>query len=265
VNRGKESFGCLKPVYQTISYMKNPLFVLTASLFSWFSYGQQIDQDLKHFTRIVASPRVNVILNQGERESIRLVYHNVKPNKINIEVKGKTLRIYLDRARKVEPMQPRDDHYGKRESLYHDASLTAYITYKALDMLEIRGAQELTCESPIASEQFTLRAYGQNEVNLASLHAGYFKAKLYGENRLRVRKGRTIEQKYLLYGENIIDTRALYSDYITTSIFGEGSLKINSTEEVRIHAFGEPRIQVDGGAYVNRRLVFGKANIIQRR
>jgi hypothetical protein len=245
--------------------MNKIVLILTASCITWFSHGQQIDQDLKHFTRVVASPRVHVILNKGDHESIRLVYHNVNRNKINIDVRGRTLRIYLDGARKVEPRKPREDQYASRESLYKGASVTAYVTYKALDMLEIRGEQELTCEDPIESEQFTLRAYGENEINLASLKTGYFKAKLYGENRLLIKKGRTIEQKYLLYGENIIDTRALQSDYISTSIFGEGSLKINSTEEVRINAVGEPSIQIDGGADVNRRLVIGKANIIHDR
>jgi hypothetical protein len=51
------------------------------------------------------------------------------------------------------------------------------------------------------------------------------------------------------------------SDYIITSIFGEGFLKVNSAEEVRIDAFGEPEIYVDGGAQINRRLVIGKASI----
>jgi hypothetical protein len=93
------------------------------------------------------------------------------------------------------------------------------------------------------------------------LKTGFFKAKLYGENDLHVGTGRTLELKYLLYGENKIDTKGMRSDYITTSIFGEGSLRVNSAEEVRIDAFGEPRIYVDGGAHINRRLVFGKANI----
>jgi hypothetical protein len=130
-------------------------------------------------------------------------------------------------------------------------------------MLEIRGNQELTCLDPIESEEFVLRAYGQNEITLHSIKTEYFKAKLYGENDLHVKHGRVIEQKYLLYGENKIDTRDLKSDYIVTSIFGEGSLKIHSSEEVRVDAFGEPSIYVDGGAHVNKRLVFGKASIFE--
>lgn len=241
--------------------MKKLLLLLIASGISGLLAGQTIERNLKPFSRIVASPRVHVILSKGEQEFIRLVYHNVAEDKINIDLNRRTLRIYLDRARKIEPMKPGENQYGNRERLYEDASITAYITYKSLEMLEIRGEQELTCNDPIESDHFTLRAYGENEIRLASLTTEYFKARLYGENMLRIRDGRTFEQAYSLYGENKIDNRNFRSDYITTRIFGEGSLKINSTEEVRINAIGEPDIVVDGGAHVYRGVVLGKAYI----
>jgi hypothetical protein len=224
------------------------------------AFGQEINKELKHFTRVIASPRINVILNEGDREAIRVVYHDITKNKINIEVKGKTLRLYLDDARKVEPMRSHGKH-GRKESIYEGVSVTAYITYKELSLLEIRGRQELTCLDPIESDAFTLRAYGENEINFASVRTGYFKAKLYGENELDIKKGRSIEQKYTLYGENKINTKGFRSEYIVTSIFGEGSLNVYSSEEVRIDAFGEPNIHVDGGGNINRRMVIGNASI----
>lgn len=244
--------------------MKKPSLILALiCIAALSSSAQEIQKDLKHFTRIVASPRINLILNKGENESVRLIYNDVMKDKINIEVSGRTLRIFLDDARKVEKMKPQEHRYGNRESLYEGASVTAYVTYRDLEMLEIRGNQELTCHDAIESEAFILRAYGENEITLSSLKTEYFKAKLYGENDLHIKKGKVIEQKYMLYGENKIDTRDLKSDYIVTSIFGEGTLKINSSEEVRVDAFGEPMIYVDGGAQVNRRLVIGRATIFE--
>ncbi len=51
------------------------------------------------------------------------------------------------------------------------------------------------------------------------------------------------------------------SAFASASIFGEGNVRINTTENVRVDAFGEPTIYVDGGAQVNRRLIFGKTSI----
>lgn len=236
------------------------IFILVASICAPLAgFGQELEKNVKHFTRVIASHRVNVVLAKGARESVRIVYSNVGPEDINIDVRGKTLRIYLDDARKVEKTIP--SKQGK-VLIYKGVTITAYVTYRELEAVEIRGNQELVCLDPIETEIFRLRAYGENEIRLASLKTGFFKAKLYGENDLRVKKGRTLEQKYLLYGENRIDAKGMRSDYIITSIFGEGSLSINSAEEVRIDAFGGPRILVDGGANINRRLVIGNADII---
>lgn len=226
-----------------------------------YIFSQEIERSLSHFTRVVASPRIHVILNKGEEESIRLVYSGVSADKINMKVSAKTLRLYLDGARKFEHRKSSGMDDGRKERMYSGAIVTAYVTYRELDMLEIRGEQELTCNDPIHSEQFTLRAYGENEVTLASLRTDFFKAKLYGENRLSIRKGRATEQRYSLYGENRIDTRALRSKYTSTHIFGENSLKVSCREEMRIHAFGEPEIRVDGGAQINSRVVIGNASI----
>lgn len=236
------------------------IFVLAAGC-SLGVQAQEINKDLKHFTRVIASPRVNVILTKGDHESIRLVYHDVDPGKINIDVHRSTLSIYLDHARKIEKMSPYYERHGSRKSMYHGAGITAYVTYTELEALEIRGNQELTCNDPIESEEFRLKAYGENEITLASLKTEFFKASLYGENDLKIKRGKVIEQKYKLFGENKIDTQEMKSAYASTSIFGEGNVRINSTEEVRVDAFGEPKIQVNGGARVNRRLIFGTADI----
>jgi hypothetical protein len=239
--------------------MKKAFLILTFFCFTILSFSQEITQDLKHFSKIIASPKVNVILKKGDHESIRLVYHDVSKEKINIEVSSKTLHIYLDQARKVEKTE--SDGHGSRHGIYEGVSLTAYVTYKKLTDLEIRGNQELTCLDPIESDEFRLKAYGENEITLASLKTEFFKASLYGKNDLEIKSGKVIEQKYRLYGENKINTQEMKSAFASTAIFGEGSLKINSSEEVRVNAFGEPDIYVDGGAHINKRLIFGRTAI----
>lgn len=229
------------------------------------SFSQEFKQDLKPFEKIVASPRINLILEQGDRESVRVVYNNIDVDKINVLVKGNTLHIYLDGAKKIEPtVRSYDEDYIPRHRKYRDASITAYVTYKKLDVLEIRGNQELTCHGNLESEKFVLRAYGENEIRLESLKTKYFIASLYGKNDLKVREGNVMEQKYRLYGENTIDTKALKSQYTFTNIFGEGKVRVNSTEEFTVNSFGEPKIYVEGGGQIFKRLVLGKAKISRR-
>ena len=239
--------------------MKKFLLPLVLLFISTLAFSQEIQKDLKHFNKIIASPRINLILKKGEKESVRLVYNNVTESKINIEVQGKTLAIYLDNARKIEKLK--DNDFDRARWMYEGVTVTAFVTYTELEALEIRGNQELTCNDAIESEEFRLKAYGENDITLASLKTDFFKASLYGENELKIKKGRVVEQKYKLYGENKIDTREMKSAFTSTSIFGEGNVKINSTEKIRVDAFGEPTIYVRGGGQVNKRLVFGKTYI----
>lgn len=234
--------------------------LLTALIALWLTSGaQDITQELRSFNKIIVSPKVNLILEKGEHESITVNYTGVPEDKINIEVRGNTLRVFLSDA-KVTERTKRAGHYG-RTGIYKEAVVTAYVTYRDLKSLEIRGNQELTCNGPLDAKKFKLKAYGVNEIRLASITSGYFKTSLYGENDLQVKGGRTDYQKYRLFGANKIDTQALKSFATTTNIYGESKISINTQDELRINSFGESRVSYAGGADINRGLIFGHAHI----
>jgi hypothetical protein len=241
---------------KTIQYFLAAAIVLCVSS---AGLAQEITRELRSFNKIVASPRINLILEKGEQESIRVVYDDVSENNINIEVKGKTLRIYLDDARIVEKMERVSRHH--KRSIYEHASVTAYVTYKELSRLEVRGEQEVTCKDQITAKKFILKAYGENEIELASVKTDYFKTALYGENNLKIRGGRADYQKYKLYGDNKIDTRELKSFSATTTIFGESKVKLTTEDELKVNSFGEAEVRYNGNAAVNRGLVFGEVKI----
>jgi len=238
--------------------MKKNLSLLLLLCLANLVYGQEINQPLKSFDRLIASPKVNVILEKGDTESIRLVYAGVDKGVINIEQHHKTVHIYLENAKIIEKNEYANHHYS--HGIYDGASITAYVTYRNLKYLEIRGNQELTCNSPLEAEVFTLKAFGENEINLASLKTSFFKTSLLGENRLEIKKGKAYEQRYRLFGENKINTENLKSCEMAMNIFGEGKLKVNATDQLRITAFGEPEIHVNGGAHIHR-YIFGEAKI----
>ena len=217
---------------------------------------------LESFNKIVASPRVNVILQQGDHESIKIIYNSIPEDKVNVIVKGNRLRIYLDHARIVEKQVhiKENGHHTKR-GIYAGSSITAFVTYKSLKSLEIRGEQELRCDGDISTDKFKLRAYGESEIRLASLHAKKFKTSLYGENNLKISSGETNRQVYRLFGGNKIDTRGMKSAMASTRIYGEGKISVNASEEVRVNAFGEPTINIQGTSIVSKGIIIGHADI----
>lgn len=247
---------------QKNTMIKNVVAFIAGILISANALSQEaaeIRRDLPSFSRITASPYINLVLREGPDEAIRIVYEDVDRENINIDVKGKTLRIFLKDSR-ISDKTVRVSRNEKRE-YYEGAKVTAYVTYRKLDRLEIRGHQQLICESPISSEKFKLKAYGRNEINLVSLKTEYLKTRLYGENTLRVSGGRAEYQKYKLYGENDINTEDLNSYHTQATIFGESKLRLNTQDELVIHAFGESRVSLIGNAIVNKGLVIGRTDI----
>ena len=53
------------------------------------------------FNKIIISPHIQVVFVEGEEESVTVESITESMDKLNIEVKGKTLRIYLDDAKMV--------------------------------------------------------------------------------------------------------------------------------------------------------------------
>ena len=239
---------------------KHILVLMAAYLTIFTATAQEMVKKVRPFSRIIASPHINVILEEGETETVKIVYHNVSEDRINVEVQGKTLRLYLDDARVTDKLEGRGRH--SKRSTYHDVSITAYITYRTLQHLEVRGAQEVTCHSPIRSDKkFKLKAYGENEINLVSLRTDYLKTVLYGENRLKIKGGRADYQKYKLYGDNRIDASKMKSYSASAMSFGESDVRIYSQDELRVTAFGETRVSFSGDANLSRGLIFGKTDI----
>ncbi|MBX2896004.1 MAG: DUF2807 domain-containing protein [Cyclobacteriaceae bacterium] len=243
--------------------MKKNLWIAVLAFISMTATAQEqeFEKQLKYFNKITISPKIHLVLTQGERESIKLTYSNINLGQINITVEGEKLRVYLDDARIVDKREIYDDH-GKR-SIYHDATVTAHITFRDLRLLEIRGDQDVTVNQIVDVDHLLIRAYGSADITIDSLQARSLKVVAYGENRIKFKAGTAGTQRYVLYGENRIDSRNLNGHNISSSICGEGRLNVNASDEVRINAIGEPEINVSGTSFINKGLVIGRASILK--
>lgn len=246
--------------------MKSALLITVLLTSSTFLRAQSEEKSLAPFDRIVASQFINVVLEKGEAESIRLVYSGVDPDVVNVTVKRKKLRIYLDDAKFIGK-QDKIYENGRKytRSRYGNGSVTAYITYKSLRGLEIRGEEGLVCNGEIQSDKFKLKVYGETNVTLASLQTNNFKASIYGSNEINIKAGSARHQLYRLFGENKINTLNLESNTTASRIYGEGRLTVNANDELRITAFGEPEIRLSGPAHINKNIILGRVDIKVKR
>lgn len=232
-------------------------------LFSCVATAQTIDKPLPQFDKLITSPFVNVVLTAGEQEHIRLEYQGVDPQKINYTVKGKTLRIYLDDARITVKNRKHydEDGYMYKKPIYKNVQITAYVTYRQLRSLEVRGEEKVTCETPLVQDDFKLKLYGQSKVTLAGLETNHLSAYLYGENKLSIQAGSSQTQKYRVYGENQIDTKNFTSKHISASSIGESTLNLHASDELRVTTLGESDVYNAGQGQTSKRLTLGRSNV----
>ncbi len=224
--------------------------------------AQEMKKDLASFEKIIVSPKINLVLAKGDHENIRLVYDNVSLSQINVLITGKTLHLFLDHARVVDTRKKiYHNNHTSRVSIYQNANITAYVTYRDLKRLEVRGEEEVTCDSLIAGEKFKLKAYGEAEITLAKVTADKFKASLYGRNKVRINAGATEQQTFRLFGENRIDTRMMESVNASSRIYGEGRLAITATNRFHLTSFGEPYVEVNGLPEIRKGIMIGRTHL----
>src|SRR5579859_7152930 len=176
--------------YLKLSLMKTLSVAVFFAVSILVSSAQTLEKNLGQFNKVIASPRINLVLMAGETESVKVTYARVDASKINITLRNKTLRIYLDGSRFTEKQRRvNKDGWVEKQSLYRDASITAYVTYRKINKLVVRGEQEVDVPGAIETKKFKLSAYGECDITLASLQTGKFKVSMYGQHTLRIKSG----------------------------------------------------------------------------
>ena len=234
-------------------------FVLTAL----FVYAQTPAHVLPSFDKVITSPHISIVLVAGDQENIQLQYQNIEPEKVNYSVEHKTLRIYLDDARitvKNRKWKDGDNQYT-RPIYDKSVKVTAYVTYKSLKNLQIRGEEDATCQSDLTSDSFKLKVYGQATVNLAGLTANKLKVSLFGENKVTIRSGKAARQQYRIYGENTLDTEKLIGELVSVHSYGDSQLNVYASNRIGVMAFGESNIKYAGDGNLRKGLVIGEVTI----
>ena len=236
--------------------------ILALLALSTTCWGQQRTEKVRSFSKLLVSPHIELILVQGNDEQVRWEFQNITEDKLNTEVEGKTLHLYLDKA-KITAKQQRNKDVGwnYKESIYKNARVKAYVTYSQLEHLEIRGSENATCEDPIVSDDFRLKLYGDGDAYFASIETDEFKASLYGENTLDIGSGHAREQTYKCYGENVVRAARFEGDHVSTTIFGESDLNLNAQGTMKVTSLGEGKVHYQGGAELNKGLILGETSI----
>jgi hypothetical protein len=225
-------------------------------------FAQEKEVIIGQFNKIILSPGIDLVLQQGEKEAVSIEFNGIESEKINAYVNKRTLKLYLDGA-KMTPKysKSKNEMYDYSGDIYSGAKVTAYVTYSYLNKLEIRGDNLVVAENEIESQKFKVVAYGENEIVLPSINAIKTKVVLYGENDFAVTSGRSIKQTFKSFGENKISTADFEGQKVKGKMYGEGRLTANASERLAVTAFGEAEVRNAGRGIIKRKIVIGNNDI----
>lgn len=244
--------------------IKNNFFlILLIWVLSWAnSHAQSKTIAVEPFTKVIVSPHIQVNFVQGDQESVSINDIDVAVEKLNIEVNGKTLHIYLEGAKTVTKSEKvnNDDYRGRRD-IYNGTIVKATITYKNLEELSLRGEENFVCKSKIQADKFQLTIYGESEVTFKEVNFNNLQTTIYGESELNIESGTIGRHRIIAYGESEINTLKVATETVKLTAYGEAELRLNASKEIKVTAYGEANIEYKGDAVVNKGITIGDVSI----
>jgi len=224
----------------------------------------QTKKSVESFNKVIISPHIETTFVKGDEESVTIIDSTEPEDKINIEVKGNRLRVYLDDAKESTKNEKIEKNGTKMTMpIYKGKVLTIIVTYKNIDDLSLRGDQRTVCESLINVEDFKLKIYGESVVIFNEVNFKEFDADTYGESQLTIKKGSIDNQKITAYGECEINLVAVDNKTSKLKAYGEAEFTINASERIKFTAYGEAELHYTGAAEVDKGLSIGDSKIIR--
>lgn len=243
--------------------MKQLKFILT-SLFATIlcaGYAQETIE-VEHFDKVIISPFISVTFVEGNNESVMIENCTVDHQKVNIEVNGTTLRIYLEGAKDVPNVDLNNLAKGDAEyPNYHGTVVKAIVTYKNLEDVSIRGEEPQLFKSALKGDNFRLKVYGTSEVVLNEVDLDECHAIIYGEGSLDIKAGRIDFQHYTVYGTGSINSLDIIGSRSKITAYGNSDFHVNVSDEIKFNSFGEASLHYKGNAQVFKGFQIGETRI----
>jgi hypothetical protein len=242
--------------------IKLRITTLLVCCISALSFAQVKTYETKQFDKIIVSPHIAVTFVEGDNEAVIVNSISEPIEKLNVEVVGKTLRIYLDGAKTyTDNEKVRGDNYSYNKPIYKGTVVNAKVTYKNLEELSLRGEEKFICESQLAGEDFRLKLYGESQVYLNEVKLENLYTTIYGESYLELKKGTLNYQRITAYGETTVNTLGVKTNKAKITAYGEGSYRLQVSDRLKVTAYGEATIAYEGSPKLDKGIIIGEATI----
>lgn len=241
------------------------LFMLCIFLLPLYNSTAQIKKiEVDPFTKVIVSPHIEVVFQEGNREEVILQSISVPEEKFNIESSGKTLHLYLEGAKTITKNEKvENEEWKSKQPIYKGTVATVLVTYKNLEELSLRGEEEFKCIDQLKGDKFVLSLYGETEITLKDVKLGEMKSVLYGENELTFESGSIEDHRIISYGESEIEAIKVESETAKITSYGEAEFRLFVNKEIKLTAYGESDLEYKGKPLIKKGIVIGDTRVKQ--
>lgn len=241
--------------------IKKNIFALTLLFAVTTSFSQSIIE-VESFDKVIVSPHIEVTFIESDAELVEILSCKEPLSKLNVEVIGSTLRIYLEGAKTyTDSKDIKGDNYDYKVPIYNGTVVKAIVNYNNLEELSLRGEEKFVCKSTIEQNEFDLKIFGESQVYFNEVDLANLTTTIYGESYLELKDGSVASQKITAYGETTVNTLNVKCDNAKITAYGEGSYRIAVKDRLKVTAFGEATIAYEGSPDVRKGIVIGEATI----
>lgn len=238
------------------------LTLLTFLLMATAIFAQDNTFSVGAFDKVIISPHIEAILIQGNETSVTIENAKVPMDKINVEVEGSTLRVYLDGAKTVTKSERvSSDNWNGKRAIYNGTMATATITYKTLKNLSIRGEEIVQCKSALHQDDLKLSLYGDTKVYFDALLLKELTVAVYGPSYLELVSGAVGRQVLRAYGESEVNTIGVQNEETKITAYGESNFRIKVSDRLKVTCYGETTINYEGSPEVDNGIIIGEAKV----
>lgn len=232
-----------------ILWMCTPLWLL----------GQSKTLTVESFKKVIISPHIEVTFKKGTEEKVEIIENH---SALNIDVKSKTLHLYLNDAKITSPTKKvKVNGYMQKVPMYKGRLVKAIITYKEVETFALRGEEDFHFASPLEQDKLTLTIYGEPKVVMENIQVKKMKTTLYGASKFAIKKGNVKEQKYTVYGEARIKVAEVKSSQTKIVAYGSANVKVNVSDRLKVTSYGEAKVYYKGSPKVSKGIVIGDTHI----
>lgn len=243
----------MKSVYLTVLMIVSSVTI---------SIAQDKIFQVQDFNKIIISPHVEVNLVAGDETSVAIENAKVPLNKINVQVEGNTLRVFLEGAKTVTKSERvSSNNWNGKRPIYNGTMVTATITYRTLKSLSVRGEEIVRCKSDINEDEVKLTLYGETKVYFDGLVLNDLTVAIYGSSYLEVATGNVGRQVFRAYGESEVNTIGMENEETKITAYGESNFRVKVSERLKVTCYGETTINYEGNPDIDNGIIIGEAKV----